>query len=376
MKPHCFVIAAGGTGGHLFPAQALAGYLTGEGHRVVLMTDKRFASYSAGFGAVEVRTIPSGRMGGGALAKAGAVVNILRGVWAARCHLKELKPAAVVGFGGYPSFPTMQAAQWLGLPTVIHEQNILMGKANRMLAGHVNAIAASFPDMKGLKEEERGKVTLTGNPVRPEVKALSGQEYALPKEGEPFHLLVFGGSQGASIFGTVVPEALGMLPDALRKRVQVTQQCREENLQEVQLEYQALGIAAELHPFIDNMAEKLAEAHLVICRSGASTCAEMTVAGKPAIYVPLPNAAENHQYLNASYLEKHEAGWVMPQDGFTANALSARIESLLTLPQALAKTAERARNLALSGATAKLAGLVMQVAGLPNGDSTTEKEAA
>lgn len=369
-----YVIAAGGTGGHLFPAQALARKLLSDGHRVALITDARFEAYSKGFGEVEVYTIPSGRMGGGLAAKLSGVANILRGILAARKALKQLQPSVVIGFGGYPSFPTVQAAHLLNIPTVLHEQNKLLGRANGMLANGASAIAASFPETEGVSAQDQSKITLTGNPVRPEVLALAGQSYQLPETGEaPYHLLVFGGSQGAAILSEVVPQALALLPESVRGRLKVTQQCREEVLETTAKAYAEVGIEAELKPFFNDMARRLGEAHLVICRAGASTIAEMQAAGRPAIYVPYPHAADNHQALNALYLEDAEAGWVIPQSGLTPTALAARIEPLFALPETLKKVAANARKLAIVDATDRLASLVAQVGGAEKND---KKDAA
>lgn len=357
-----FVIAAGGTGGHLFPGQALAHYLIEKGHHVVLMTDKRFAPYSKGFGEVEVKAIPTGRPVGNVIKKAIAAVQVLMGIAVARAHLQRLKPAAVIGFGGYPAYPTLVAAFTLKLPTVVHEQNILMGRANRRLATHISKIATTFPNTQKIQPQDSAKVTVTGNPIRKPVRDLYSNAYEPPKVDAPIHLLVFGGSQGAHIFSEVVPEALGKLPESLRDRLRVTQQVRQEDLTDARARFNALGIEAELAPFFDNMQAKLAKAHLVIGRAGASTCMELAVASRPAIYVPLPYAMENHQYLNAKYMEDAGAGWVIEQKDFTADALAQKLGALLNDTQMLEDTARAAHRIAIPDATEKLAELVLKSA--------------
>jgi UDP-N-acetylglucosamine--N-acetylmuramyl-(pentapeptide) pyrophosphoryl-undecaprenol N-acetylglucosamine transferase len=357
-----FVIAAGGTGGHLFPGQALAKHLIGQGHACVLMTDARFAPYSKGFGDIEVRTIPTGRPVGNLIKKAIAAVMILMGIMAAMAHLRQLRPAAVIGFGGYPAYPTIMAAILLRIPTIVHEQNILMGRANRRLAKHISAIATTFPQTEKIAPKDQPKVTVTGNPVRPAVAKLYGQGYQPPEGNDKIHLLVFGGSQGAHLFSHLVPEALALLPENLRQRIGVMQQVRQEDMAEAQANYKNCEVEAELAPFFDDMDAKLAKAHLLIVRAGASTCMELAVAGRPAIYVPLPYAMENHQYLNAKYMEKACAGWVMEQGELTAESLAVQLEKLFTQPKLLTQAADAAHAAARPDATGRLTELVIGVA--------------
>ena len=363
MEPKApIILAAGGTGGHIFPAEALAETLLRRGERVVLMTDKRFANFATGvFSTIEVRTIHAGSpAGGGWHKKLVGALGLLLGVVQAARLLRQLKPRAVVGFGGYPSFPTVFAAAGQRIPTFIHEQNSVLGRANRMLAARVQHIATSFPETLMLQARDKAKVTLTGNPVRASVCALRNVPYPQITQDGKIHILVTGGSQGASIFSEVVPAAIGMLPQALRNRVRIDQQCRsEEELESTREAYAALGVNADLARFFVDLPARLAASHLVIARSGASTVFELAAAGRPAILVPLPSSMDNHQYYNANAFEDAGGGWVMAQDGFTPEALSARLEAFLTGTAALAKAAENAKTLGSPEAAEKLAQLVL-----------------
>ena len=258
----------------------------------------------------------------------------------------SLKPKAVVGFGGYPSFPSVFAASGLGIPTVIHEQNSVLGRANRLLAPRIGRIATSFPVTLMLADRDRNKIFVTGNPVRASVRALRHVPYpSVPQDGK-MHILVTGGSQGASMFSQVVPAAIAALPAALRSRVRIDQQCREADVEATKAAYAQLGVNADIAAFFVDLPARLAASHLVIARAGASTVSELAVAGRPAILVPLPTAMDNHQYFNANAFEDVGGGWVMTQDGFTAASLSARLEAFLTAPDAtLTKAAENARKL-------------------------------
>lgn len=357
------VLAAGGTGGHIFPAEALAEVLIAHGERVVLITDKRFSHFKTGaFSHIEVRTIHAGSPSGGGLHKKilGAA-GLTIGIFQAAGVLKQMKPKAVVGFGGYPSFPTVFAARGQGIPTVIHEQNSVLGRANRMLAHRVDVIATSFPETQMIKPEDLPKALMTGNPVRASVRALKDIPYGTIGADGKMHILVTGGSQGASIFSTVVPEAIALLPPPLRARVRIDQQCRGmDELASTRARYDALGVNADLSTFFVDVPARLAASHLVIARAGASTVSELAVAGRPGILVPLPTSMDNHQYYNANAFEAVGGGWVMTQDGFTPEALSARLEAFLTAPDALVKAAENAKKLGAPDAAEKLAALVLE----------------
>ena len=357
------ILAAGGTGGHIFPAEALAEVMLARGESVVLITDKRFNQFKSGlFATIERRTIRSGGTGKNLVHKATSAMNLGLGILRARRILKSMKPKVVVGFGGYPSFPTMYAAASLGIPTVIHEQNSVLGRANRMLAGRVKRIATSFPSTMMLEESDKAKVSMTGNPVRASVRALREVPFPHIAQDSKVHLLVTGGSQGASVFSEVVPGAIALLPENLRARLRIDQQCREIELETTRAKYAKLGINADLASFFVDIPARLAASHLVIARAGASTVSELAVAGRPAILVPLPNAMDNHQYYNANAFEEVGGGWLMSQDGFTAEALSARLEAFLTAPATLTKAAENAKQLGAPYAAEKLADLALDTA--------------
>lgn len=354
-------LAAGGTGGHIFPAEALAEELMSRGHHPVLITDSRFDGYKGTLGTLERYTVRAGTFSRGLMGKFTAATNIFLGIFQARGVLKNLKPDVVVGFGGYPSFPTVRAATALGIPTVIHEQNSVLGRANRMLMKKVKAIATTFPGTRFIDEEAAAKVKLTGNPVRAAVRALSTIPYPELSQDGHIRILVTGGSQGATIFSQIVPAAIAALPAAHRGRIRVDQQCRPADLEGTRAAYAQMNVSADLSVFFTDIPARLAAAHLVIARAGASTIAELTAAGRPSILVPLPTAMDNHQYYNANALEEAGGGWVMPQDGFTPAALSARIEAFLSLPESLARAARSAREAGRIHAARDLADLALGI---------------
>jgi UDP-N-acetylglucosamine--N-acetylmuramyl-(pentapeptide) pyrophosphoryl-undecaprenol N-acetylglucosamine transferase len=362
MSARPIVLAAGGTGGHMFPAEALAAELMRRGFPVALVTDRRGQAFGDRLPGVALYRIRAGRMGGGLVGKVTALGEIALGTIEAGRLLRALAPAAVVGFGGYPSVPTMLAATRQGLPTLIHEQNALLGRANRLLASRVRAIATSFANVGGLRAGGNARIVETGNPVRGAIAALRGTAYAMPGDGR-IELLVIGGSQGARILSATVPEALAMLDPALRARLFVMQQARPEDLAEVERAHRANGIAAEVAPFFEDVPARLARAQLVISRSGASTIAELTTMGRPAILVPYRFAADDHQSANARALAEAGAAWVMPETGFTPAQLAEQIALLLATPQSLASAAAAAHRLGRPDAARRLADLVVAVAG-------------
>ena len=355
MRP--VVIAAGGTGGHFFPAEALAAELLGRGRRVALLTDARSRGLqSEAFAGGERFVIAGGGIAGrGFFRGARAVASLAAGTLQARRILGRLQPAAVVGFGGYPCLAPVLASRTLRRrPTVVlHEQNAVLGRANRFLARHAGLLALSHAATARVPAGARTRVT--GNPVRP---GFAPQPYAPPDDLGTVRLLVLGGSLGARVLGEVVPEALAALPDAWRGRIEVTQQCRSEDLARVRAAYAVAAIAARLAGFFEDVAALLAQAHLVISRAGASTVAELAVVGRPAILVPLPGAIDDHQAANASALATAGAAWVMPQPAFTPAALGAAIERLLGAPALLTGAAARAAALGRADAAARLADLV------------------
>ncbi len=357
------VIAAGGTGGHIFPAQALAETLAKRGRRVVLMTDDRGQNYAQTFPKAEIVTVPSATFAGrGLVGKGLAVARLGRGAIAAYFALGRLKPSVVVGFGGYPALPTMFAAARRGLPSIIHEQNAVLGRVNRWLSPKVTKIATAFKKLTHLDPSLQSLVTVTGNPVRPAVVA-AARPFARPAADGPINLLVFGGSQGARVFSTLVPEALAKLPDSVRKRVQLTQQCRPEDLEAAKARYAAMGIQPTLASFFSDMGERLAAAHLVISRAGASTVTELCAVGRPSILIPYPFAMDDHQSVNAGELAASGAAWTFKEAGLTAEVLATKVTELAQNPVLLEDAAAKALSLGRSDAASRLADLVDEIAG-------------
>lgn len=356
------ILAAGGTGGHMIPAHALAAELTARKIGVALITDERGARIPGLFDGVPVHILPAGRLTG-MLGLWRTTRAILSGRRQAKALYKEFKPDAVVGFGGYPALPALLAASARRIPTILHEQNAVLGRVNRFLAGDAAAIATAYPEVDRLKAAYRDKVELVGNPVREAVARLG--EAPLPPFDEvaPLKILVTGGSQGASILGTVVPAGLGLLEPSLRHRLQVVQQCRPDDIVAVRASYAALKIPAELMTYITDMPAKLAEAHLIIARAGASTIAELTAAGRPAILVPLPSATDDHQTANAREMAKAGGARMIVQDDFTPETLARQIEALAKDPEALANAAARSLSVGRPNAASDLADLVERIAG-------------
>lgn len=353
------VLTTGGTGGHIFPAEALAAELLGRGFALALITDRRGKEFSGALAKLPVHHIRAGGVAGRRVAaRIAALLDLGIGFFQARRLLARLRPAAVIGFGGYASLPAMLAAELAGLPTALHEQNAVLGRANRLLASRVTRIATAFSRVSHLNPEYLKKALRTGMPVRPAVIALRDRAYAPPRHGEIVNVLVLGGSQGARILSEVVPAALVRLPDALRARLSVVQQCRAEDIEGARAAYAAAGVKAELATFFQDVPERLAAAHLVVSRSGASTVAELTAIGRPSILVPYMHAVDDHQTENARAIDEAGGGWLIPQPAFTAEALANRIESLLALPESLAKAAAAARAAGVPDAAQRLADLV------------------
>jgi len=353
-----FVLAAGGTGGHMIPAHALAEELTRRGHRVALVTDERGARIPGLFEGVQVHILPAGRLGGGPAGWLKAVRAIFTGRAMALRLYETFRPSAVIGFGGYPALPALLAARADRIPCLVHEQNAVLGRVNRLMAGRVDAIATAYEKVDRLSASYAAKTHLVGNPVRDEVLALRDQPYPALGEDGVFRLLVTGGSQGASILSRVVPDGLGMLPEHFRRRLQVTQQCRAEDIERTRERYLALGIPADLATYIEDMPAKLGWSHLVIARAGASTIAELTAAGRPAILIPLPSATDDHQSANAREMAKAGGARTIRQDRFTPVELAKQMQKLGLDPEALANAAARARAVGRPNAASDLADLV------------------
>ena len=336
------ILAAGGTGGHIFPAEALARELLGRGYRVALMTDQRGAKFGDDL-PVPVYRIRASSLGQGLLRRVRSIVEMGVGVLQARRQLKKLRPSVVVGFGGYPSVPTLYAAAQLDIPIILHDQNAILGRANRTLMEKALVIATSFPQVAGLNSSAQGRLVYTGNPVRPAFVALRGTPYAAMAENGPMKILVMGGSLGAKVFSQVVPQALGLMPESLRRRIVISQQCRKENREEARAAFAAAGVEAELAPFFTDVPERMADAHLVICRAGGSTVAELTVVGRPSILVPFPHGHAGEQTANAEAVAEAGGAWLIPEQAFTPEALAVRLEALMAMPSTLTKTAAAAR---------------------------------
>jgi UDP-N-acetylglucosamine--N-acetylmuramyl-(pentapeptide) pyrophosphoryl-undecaprenol N-acetylglucosamine transferase len=357
-----FVLAAGGTGGHMIPAHALAAELKGRGYGVLLITDERGARFPGIFEDVPVHVLPAGRLDGGPIGMLRALGAVVKGRGQAKRLYREHRPNVVIGFGGYPAFPSLLAASSLDIPTILHEQNAVLGRVNRLLAGEAAAIGTAYDQVDRLKAKYADKVVLVGNPVREEIARLGELPFPAFDEVAPLKILVTGGSQGATVLSKVVPEGLGMLAPSLRRRLQVVQQCRPEDIERVRGQYADLGIPAELTTYIEDMAEKFADAHLVIGRAGASTVAELTAAGRPAILIPFAAATDDHQTANAREMVKAGGARAIQESSFTPDILARQIEALAMDPVALANAAGRALSVGRPHAARDLADLVERIA--------------
>lgn len=360
MTKGIILLAAGGTGGHLFPAEALAHALSDRGYEIHLVTDSRAERFAGRFPAVAIHTVHSATFASrNPIAMARTALTLWRGMRAATKLIRQLKPVAVIGFGGYPTVPPLLAAAELGVPSLIHEQNAVMGRANRLLAGKVAAIAGGFLPASGA---HAAKTVVTGNPVRPAVIAAATVAYDPPRVDGPFRLVVFGGSQGAQFFSSVVPNALSLIDADERQRIVVTQQARPEDMERVTGCFGKLGSRADVAPFFDDMAGRLASAHLVLCRSGASSVSELAVIGRPAILVPYPYALDHDQAANAAALAAEGGAEVVVQADLTAERLAERLVAFMKAPERLAEMAQAARKAGKPEATRLLADLVEAIA--------------
>ena len=356
------VVAAGGTGGHMFPAEALSRELSARGWRIALATDHRGEQYAHSFPAEE-RIALDAATGRGPIGMARAGLTIVRGVAQARAALKRLDAAVVVGFGGYPSAPALLAALSQRRPTLLHEQNAVLGRTNRWLSPYVGAVAASFPNLQKVPQGVGARVTLVGNPVRPDIRALHDRPFSAPAAGEPIRVLVTGGSQGARILSETAPRALAALPDAIRSRLKVQQQSRPEAMEAARQIYLDAAIEAEVAPFFRDMAQRLSAAHLVIGRAGASTCSELAVAGLPSVLIPLKIAMDDHQRFNAAGLVEAGGAEMLLEDDVTVDRLTALLAATLGDPGRLEAMSRGARAAALPDATRSLADMVEAAAG-------------
>jgi UDP-N-acetylglucosamine--N-acetylmuramyl-(pentapeptide) pyrophosphoryl-undecaprenol N-acetylglucosamine transferase len=358
------LVAAGGTGGHLFPAAALASALTQRGITVHLATDRRAVQFGDAFAEEAIHVVASATFRSRnpiALTQTAAALGL--GLVQAWRLIRHLHPAAVIGFGGYPSVPPVLAAVWRGVPTVIHDGNAVVGRANRFLAPRVTAIATTFPDTFQNAPGLAAKATLTGNPVRSAVIAAAAMPYNA--SFDVLRLLVFGGSQGARIMADIVPAAIALLEEGLRRRLRVVQQAREEDLGRVREAYASVSVAAEVSPFFSDLPARIAASHLIVARSGASTVAELAAIGRPSILVPLPHAIDQDQFANAGVLERAGGALRLVQDAFTPERLAIEIDALAGAPQRLAAMAAAARSLGRADAAGRLADLVCNLAAIP-----------
>ena len=359
-----FVLAAGGTGGHLIPAFALAEELHARGHHVALITDERGANIPGKPEFLTAHVLPAGRFGKNPLHWIGGVRAVIEGRNMALRLFESFEPSGVIGFGGYPALPALLASTSAGIPSAVHEQNAVLGRVNRLLAGRVEAIATSYPDVARLKPKHADKTHLVGNPVREEVLALRDEDFpALTEEGL-LRVLITGGSQGASVLSQVVPDGLAMLPPALCQRLQVTQQCRSEDVDAVRERYASHDIPAELGTYFEDMHERLAGTHLFIGRAGASTIAELTAVGRPAILVPLPIATDDHQAVNTREVVKAGGARMIRQDNFTPKELAKQIQALAQNPASMANAAHGAWNCGRPKAAKELADLMESMGGI------------
>ncbi|WP_102783853.1 undecaprenyldiphospho-muramoylpentapeptide beta-N-acetylglucosaminyltransferase [Thalassospira sp. GB04J01] len=373
-------VTSGGTGGHMFPAVALSKALVRRGAKVLFFTDARAARYTDGVDGVQTIILPAGGIAGkGIKGRLMGAARLGLGTLKARSIIKKAKPAVVIGFGGYASIPATMSAKWLGIPFAIHEQNAVLGRANRLVAGAAKRIATSFPTVTLIDPTDQNKVIWTGNPVRAEVAALANSTYDVPTEDGPIKLLITGGSQGARVLSEILPTALVNLPEGIRTRLVVTQQARDEDINAVRKTYDGSGIDVTLASFIDDIPERLRDCHLVIARSGASTVAELTAAGRPGLLVPLPHAIDDHQRFNAQQVEDAGGAWLMPQDRFSSETVTDRLAKLLRNPAALTRAAKAAKTAGRANAAERLADMVLDMLGLnpagtPDAENISKKD--
>jgi UDP-N-acetylglucosamine--N-acetylmuramyl-(pentapeptide) pyrophosphoryl-undecaprenol N-acetylglucosamine transferase len=359
------LLAAGGTGGHLFPAEALGVELIKRGLRVRLATDARALRYSGLFSKDMIDVVPSETVRGRSpwsLARTGLMLGY--GTVVALSLIRRLKPAAVIGFGGYPTLPPLMAARLLGVPGIIHDANAVLGRANRFLSRHVSAIATSLPGVLDRDPALAAKTTTVGTPMRPAILEAAAVNYAPPETTAPFRLLVVGGSQGARVMSDIVPVAIERLEPALWRRLILTQQVREEDMTRVRAVYDRLKINAELAPFFTDLPARLSSNHLIVSRSGAGTVAELAAIGRPSILVPLPGSIDQDQFANAGVLLKANGALRIAQADFTSDRLAAEISALAAEPAQLAAMAAGARTVGRLDAAERLADLVVKVAGI------------
>ncbi|MEP3525965.1 MAG: undecaprenyldiphospho-muramoylpentapeptide beta-N-acetylglucosaminyltransferase [Hyphomicrobiales bacterium] len=353
------LLCAGGTGGHLFPAHALASELIRRGFDVHLVSDERIERYAADFPASVRHKVPSATFAGrNPLKLAKAVLSLGKGYLAGRRLISKTKPDVVVGFGGYPTVPPVMAAATKGVPTMIHEANAVLGRANWLLSNKVKAVALGLP----LSSRMMRQTIYTGNPVRDTVLDAAKNTYKAPESDGDFHLTVFGGSQGAQFFSAVVLKAIGLLDDSSRGRLKIVQQARAEDEQAVRSAYDVMDVRADVATFFDDMPSRIADSHLVICRSGASTTAELAVIGRPAILVPYPHALDHDQAANAASLVESGGGWMKKQSEMTPEWLAVELIRLMGNQSILTDVAAKAKAQGRPDAAQRLANAAVALA--------------
>lgn len=356
------LLSAGGTGGHVYPAESLAMELKKRGYRLALVTDRRGSALGGRLGELETHRVRSGGIAGkGVVTRILNMGEILIGILQSCSLLLRLNPSVVIGFGGYASLPMMLAANFSSTATAIHEQNALLGRANRLLSRNAQKIATSYKKMQYIPKQAAENVVYTGMPVRDHVIAFRDIPYPELNEHNIINILVFGGSQGASIFSRVLPKAIKHLDTTIQSRLKLSQQCRGEDYADLKAAYNRLGIEADISIFFDNLPELMAAAHLVVCRAGASAIAELTTIGRPAILVPYPHAIDDHQSGNAHSLDEVGGGWLIPDEAFTPESLSNRLEMLFKMPRSLKNAATASKRSGQSDATDKLADVVINL---------------
>ena len=352
------LLSAGGTGGHVFPARALAEELLSKNYKVAIATDSRGLKYFNGLDqSVPRHIIASGAYTSGIKGKIFGLLALARGYIQSHTLITTIKPSVVVGFGGYPSAPPVFAAQHRGIPTVLHEQNAILGMANALLASKAKKLALSTDHTTGIKPEWANKCFTTGNPIRKEIANIAQASYPDPALGK-FYLMIVGGSQGAKCFADIVPEAIKALPEDIKHRLSIFHQARPDDLDAVKAAYEGESFEADIRPFFEDMPERIAKSHLMITRSGASTIAELAAAGRPAIYVPFPWNRDNQQLFNAEQMANGEAGIVIEEKNLTVKTLSKTLSNLIESPKNLENMARKAKNIGILDATKRLESLI------------------
>ena len=340
------VIATGGTGGHIFPALSLLEKIKKKKYKYVVVADKRIFNFRDAISKdTKIEIINAAGGSGSILQKIWAAIKVLLGTIQVVAFFIKYKPNIVVSFGGYPAFPSMLAAKILNVPLLIHEPNSVVGQASKMFVNYASAIACTFQNTKGIKHTK--KVYLTGTPVRQSIIKMRDKTYPVLNDTSKIKILIIGGSQGAHILSKILPEAIVNLPDDLKKRLEIVQQCRPEDMIAVKNFYKKTNIKFVVESFFLDMHTKLQEAHIVICRAGATTIAELTAVGRPAIFVPIANSKENHQLLNAEYFVNHEAGWLIQEKDFSVINCTHCLSKILADYRRIELFAQHARGLFL-----------------------------